>query len=64
MSKEVHPPIAKIIPFEIEKHGNVRIDNYYWLNDRKKVPKADETRDVANAIVHYCIGSLRTGNVS
>ncbi len=35
MSKEVHPPIAKIIPFEIEKHGNVRIDNYYWLNDRE-----------------------------
>ena len=35
MSTAIQPPIAKIIPFEIEKHGNVRIDNYYWLNDRE-----------------------------
>ncbi len=35
MSKEIQPPIAKIIPFELQKHGNVRIDNYYWLNDRE-----------------------------
>ena len=35
MIKEIQPPIAKIIPFELEKHGNVRIDNYYWLNDRE-----------------------------
>lgn len=35
MNKEIHPPVAKIIPFEIEKHGHVRIDNYYWLNDRE-----------------------------
>lgn len=35
MSTAIQPPIAKIIPFELEKHGNVRIDNYYWLNDRE-----------------------------
>ncbi|MEI7509990.1 MAG: S9 family peptidase [Flavobacterium sp.] len=35
MNKEIHPPVAKIIPFEIEKHGHLRIDNYYWLNDRE-----------------------------
>ena len=35
MSTTIQPPIAKIIPFELEKHGNVRIDNYYWLNDRE-----------------------------
>lgn len=35
MNKEIQPPVAKIIPFEIEKHGHVRIDNYYWLNDRE-----------------------------
>ena len=35
MNKEIHPPVAKIIPFEIEKHGHVRIDNYYWLNNRE-----------------------------
>ena len=35
MSTKIHPPIAKIIPHELEKHGHVRTDNYYWLNDRE-----------------------------
>lgn len=35
MNKEIQPPIAKIIPREIEKHGHTRIDNYYWMNDRE-----------------------------
>ena len=35
MSKELHPPIAKIIPHTIEKHRHKRVDNYYWLNDRE-----------------------------
>lgn len=29
------PPIAKIKPYRLEKHGDVRMDNYYWLNDNK-----------------------------
>lgn len=33
--KEIQPPIAKIIPHELEKHGHIRVDNYYWLNDRE-----------------------------
>ncbi|WP_282628477.1 S9 family peptidase [Empedobacter sedimenti] len=28
-------PIAKKIEEKLEKHGDVRIDNYYWLNDRE-----------------------------
>ena len=28
------PPQAKIIPRRLEQHGQVRIDDYYWLNDR------------------------------
>lgn len=35
MNTKIQPPIAKIIPHELEKHGHVRIDNYYWLNDRE-----------------------------
>lgn len=35
MPKKIVPPIAKIIPKTLEKHGDVRIDNYYWLNDRE-----------------------------
>jgi oligopeptidase B len=35
MSTILHPPIAKIIPHQLEKHGHIRTDNYYWLNDRE-----------------------------
>jgi oligopeptidase B len=35
MSTKIQPPIAKVIQHELEKHGHVRIDNYYWLNDRE-----------------------------
>ena len=29
------PPVAKIVPTELEKHGDVRTDNYYWLKERE-----------------------------
>ena len=35
MSTKIEPPIAKIIPKTLEKHGEKRTDNYYWLNDRE-----------------------------
>lgn len=35
MQETTLPPSAKKIPHTIEKHGNVRTDNYYWLNDRE-----------------------------
>ena len=35
MSEKITPPIAKIIPKTLEKFGESRIDNYYWLNDRE-----------------------------
>ena len=28
------PPMAKIQPTELEEHGDVRVDNYYWLRER------------------------------
>ena len=28
-------PQAKIIPHTLEKHGHIRTDNYYWLNERE-----------------------------
>ena len=31
----IFPPVAKIIPHTLEKHNDIRIDNYYWLNDRE-----------------------------
>lgn len=35
MSEKVVPPVAKIVPKTLEKHGHKRIDNYYWLNERE-----------------------------
>ncbi len=29
------PPVAKIIPERLEAHGDVRVDNYYWLKERE-----------------------------
>ncbi len=29
------PPFAKINPRTLEKHGHIRTDNYYWLNQRE-----------------------------
>ena len=31
----IKSPVAKIIPHTLEKHGHVRTDNYYWLNERE-----------------------------
>ncbi|MGH1386880.1 S9 family peptidase [Kordia sp.] len=35
MKKEIPVPILAKKPTKLEKHGDVRIDNYYWLNDRE-----------------------------
>ena len=33
--KQVKPPVAQKIPKELKIHGDLRIDNYYWLNERE-----------------------------
>jgi len=32
---EVMPPVAKKIPKEFTTHGDTRLDNYYWMNQRE-----------------------------
>jgi len=32
--EEIKPPVAKKIKKELTLHGDTRIDNYYWLNER------------------------------
>ncbi len=46
--KEIKPPIAEIIPKEMEIHGDVRCDNYYWLNEREN-PKVIDYLNAENA---------------
>ena len=33
--ENIQPPVAEKIPKELTIHGDTRIDNYYWLNDRE-----------------------------
>lgn len=35
MPENIQPPVAKIIPEKLEKFDDVRIDNYFWLNNRE-----------------------------
>jgi oligopeptidase B len=35
MVENIPAPVAKKIPKTLEKHGDKRIDDYYWLNDRE-----------------------------
>ncbi|WP_298513204.1 S9 family peptidase [uncultured Kordia sp.] len=35
MNKNIPVPTIAKKPTKLEKHGDVRIDNYYWLNDRE-----------------------------
>ena len=40
-NKDIKPPVAIKIPTEIETHGDIRIDNYFWmrLSDEQKNAK-------------------------
>ncbi len=48
MSKNTIAPVAPIKPHTLEKHNDVRIDNYYWLNDREN-PEVIEYLNQENA---------------
>lgn len=49
-----NPPVAKKIPHELEKHGDVRIDNYFWMKDREH----PEVIDYLNAENAYCDANM------
>jgi oligopeptidase B len=48
-SIDIKPPVAKKIPKELTIHGDTRIDNYYWLNEREN----QEVIDYLNAENEY-----------
>jgi oligopeptidase B len=35
MTEKITPPVAAIKAKQLEKHGDTRTDNYYWLNERE-----------------------------
>ncbi len=48
-SMQIKPPVAKKVPKSLEKHGDIRIDDYYWMNDREN----QEVLDHLNAENSY-----------
>jgi oligopeptidase B len=53
---DAFPPKAKRVPKELALHGDVRVDNYYWLRDRKDPDVMDyvlkENEHTAKAMRH------------
>jgi len=50
LKKSIYPPIAKKIPKELIVHNDLRIDDYYWLNEREN-PEVTNYLELENA---YC----------
>ncbi len=55
LKKNNFPPNAKQIPKELKAHNDVRIDNYFWLNDREN-PEVIDYLEQENA---YCDSMLK-----
>lgn len=46
---QIKAPLAKKNPTQLEKHGDIRVDDYYWMNDRED----QEVLDYLNAENSY-----------
>ncbi len=55
----VTPPRAEVRPHRLEKHGDVRIDNYYWLNQRED-PEVIAYLNAENAHTAAVMGHTKT----
>jgi oligopeptidase B len=47
-NEKIVPPVAKKMPKELTIHGDTRIDNYYWMNDRDN-PEVISNLEAENA---------------
>tara|TARA_Y100000590_G_scaffold441948_1_gene569408 strand:- start:52 stop:2172 length:2121 start_codon:yes stop_codon:yes gene_type:complete len=52
-SQPLIPPVAKKIPFEMIKHGDTRIDDYYWMRLTDEQKSADPYDSQAQEVVDY-----------
>ena len=55
---EVSPPVAKVEPVELEKHGDVRVDDYYWLRERED-PEVIEYLEAENEYLEAVFGHTK-----
>ena len=54
------PPIARVVPHELERHGHVRVDDYYWLKERDN-PQVIEHLEAENEYTEAVMA--RTGEL-
>lgn len=54
-TSKVAPPVAKVEPTELEAHGDVRVDNYYWLRERDN-PEVIAYLEAENAYLDEVFG--------
>jgi len=52
------PPVARKIPTILSHHGDTRIDNYYWLNQREK-PEVIEYIKKENSYCNFVLKSTK-----
>lgn len=55
---EVKPPTLKTVPKELEKHGDRRTDNYFWLRDRSN-PEVISYLDAENKYTEAQMGDTK-----
>ena len=63
MSHTLSAPVAKKLPKQLKKHNEIRIDDYYWLNDRENPEVIDYLNQelTGNALMFMVQDNLRVG---
>lgn len=57
----IKAPVAKKVPFEIETHGDVRVDHYYWMRDmERKDPEILAHLEAENAYTKAMMASTES----
>jgi oligopeptidase B len=57
---DMQAPVAKVEPFELlSNHGHLRVDNYYWLNDRED-PEVIAYLEAENAYLDTMMGHTKS----
>jgi len=57
--EKIKPPVAKVVPKQLEKHGHIRTDNYYWLKERDNpevLKYLQAENDYTNAVMAHTAG--------
>ena len=60
---DLEPPLAAVVPHELENLGDVRVDNYYWLNQRENpdtIAYLDAENDYTDAMTAHTVSLQKT----